>query len=130
MRRYERRRGAKVTGDADPEDVESRKRHRWIWSMGSRTQQATPVDAVGRVSTDSPGSEVASSLTRRMRGNQGDPSGGAPEGAHPRTSLNSEEEGGVWRKSETPIVAMRSGNADGVKGCRLERTSRRNMARH
>ena len=79
-----------------------------IWSMGSRTQQATPVDAVGRVSTDSPGSEVASSLTRRMRGNQGDPSGGAPEGAHPRTSLNSEEEGGVWRKSETPIVAMRS----------------------
>ncbi len=98
--------------------------------MGSRTQQATPVDAVGRVSTDSPGSEVASSLTRRMRGNQGDPSGGAPEGAHPRTSLNSEEEGGVWRKSETPIVAMRSGNADGVKGCRLERTSRRNMARH
>ena len=54
--------------------------------------------------------------------------------AHPRVRTldkpNSEEEGGVWRKSETPIVAMRSGNADGVKGCRLERTSRRNMARH
>ena len=52
------------------------------------------------------------------------------QAAHPRTSLNSEEEGGVWRKSETPIVATKSGNADGAKGCRLERTSRRNMARH
>ncbi len=46
--------------------------------MGSRTQQATTADAIGRVSTDSPGSEVASSFTKRMRGNQGDPSDGAP----------------------------------------------------
>ena len=34
------------------------------------------------------------------------------QAAHPRTSLKSEEEGGVWRKSETPIVAKKSGNAD------------------
>ena len=61
--------------------------------MGSRTQQATAADALERVSTDSPGSEVASSPTMRMRGNQGDPSDGAPAGAHLWTSLNSEEEG-------------------------------------
>ena len=50
--------------------------------------------------------------------------------AHPRTSLNSEEEGGGGRKSEVPIVAMNSGNAEGAKGRRCEITDRGNMARH
>jgi hypothetical protein len=47
--------------------------------------------------------------------------------AHPRTSVRSEEEGGGCRKSEAPIRAMRSGNADGAKGCRFEGTSQGDM---
>jgi hypothetical protein len=50
--------------------------------------------------------------------------------AHPRTSVRSEEEGGGCRKSEAPIRAMRSGNADGAKGCRFEGTGKGDMARH
>ena len=70
-----------------------------------------------------------SSFTWRLRGNQGDPAVGA-EKAHPWTSVRSEEEGGVCRKSEAPIGAMRSGNADGAKGCRFEGTGKGDMARH
>ena len=50
--------------------------------------------------------------------------------AHSQTSLNSEEEGRGYWKSEAPIVAMNSGNAEGAKGCRCEITDRGNMARH
>ena len=50
--------------------------------------------------------------------------------AHPWTSLRSEEEGGGCRKSEAPIRAMRSGNAEGAKGCRFEGTGKGDMARH
>jgi hypothetical protein len=70
-----------------------------------------------------------SSFTWRLRGNQGDPAVGVEE-AHPRTSVRSEEEGGGCRKSEAPIRAMRSGNAGGAKGCRLEGTGKGDMARH
>jgi hypothetical protein len=52
------------------------------------------------------------------------------DGAHLRTSVRSEEEGGDGRKSEAPIVAMKSGNADGAKGCRFETTGKADMARH
>ena len=54
----------------------------------------------------------------------------ARHSAHPPTSLESEDEGGGVRKSEAPIVAMNSGNAEGAKGCRCETTDRGNMARH
>ena len=65
-----------------------------------------------------PGSQTSSSLTLRMHGNHGDP-GGSPEGAgQSLTSLNSEEETESVGKSESPIVAMKSGNADGAKGRR------------
>src|SRR4030065_1411116 len=50
--------------------------------------------------------------------------------AHPRTSVRSEEEGGGCRKSEAPIGAMRSGNADGAKGCRFGRIGQGDMVRH
>ena len=50
--------------------------------------------------------------------------------AHPRTSVRSEEEGGGCRKSEAPIRVMRSGNADGAKGCRFEGTGQGDMGRH
>jgi len=49
--------------------------------------------------------------------------------AHPWTSVRSEEEGGGCRKSEAPIRAMKSGNADGAKGCRFERTGQGDMDR-
>ncbi len=54
----------------------------------------------------------------------------AQKQAHPRTSVKSEEEGGGCRKSEAPIRATRSGNADGAKGCRFERTGQGDMGRH
>jgi hypothetical protein len=54
----------------------------------------------------------------------------ARNNAYPPTSLIHEEEGGGWRKSEVPIVAMKSGNADGAKGCRFEITDKGNMTRH
>lgn len=51
-------------------------------------------------------------------------------GTHFLTSLNSEEGGGGDRKSEAPIVAVKSGNADGAKGRRSEKTDQGNMTRH
>jgi len=54
----------------------------------------------------------------------------AQKEAHPWTSVRSEEEGGGCRKSEAPIRAMRSGNADGAKGCRFGRTGQGDMGRH
>lgn len=54
-----------------------------------------------------------------MSGNQGDPVPGAQGGVHPSTSLNSEKEGGSHRESELPVVAKKSGNADGAKGRRF-----------
>src|SRR4030067_3184410 len=54
----------------------------------------------------------------------------AEKRAHPWTSVRSEEEGGGCRKSEAPIRAMRSGNADGAKGCRFEGTGQGAMGRH
>jgi len=54
----------------------------------------------------------------------------AQKKAHPRTGVRSEEEGGGCWKSEAPIGAMRSGNADGAKGCRFGRTGQGNMGRH
>jgi hypothetical protein len=54
----------------------------------------------------------------------------AQKRAHPWTSLKSEEEGGGCRKSEAPIRAMKSGNADGAKGCRFEGTGKGDMDRH
>jgi hypothetical protein len=50
--------------------------------------------------------------------------------AQSRTSLTSEEGAGSVGKSETPIVAMNSGNAEGAKGCRNEIAGRGDMPRH
>jgi RNA-directed DNA polymerase len=54
----------------------------------------------------------------------------AQKRAHPWTSVRSEEEGGGCRKSEVPIRAKNSGNADGAKGCRFEGMGKGDMARH
>jgi hypothetical protein len=72
---------------------------RWVPSP-SRQQSLT---RLWRVLRDAPGSEVASSLTLRLRGNQGDPAVGVDGIAHSRTSLKSEEEGSDGRKSGVPI---------------------------
>jgi hypothetical protein len=86
------------------------------WSMVSMGQQTTASRAYWQARGAAPGSESASSLTTRVRGNQGDPIAGASSPAHLLTSLNREEEGGGDRKSEAPIRAMISGNAEGAKG--------------
>jgi hypothetical protein len=70
------------------------------------------------------------SLAKRECGNQADPIVGASGRAHLLTSLDSEEGGGGERKSEAPIVATNSGNAEGAKGCRFEIADRGNMTRH
>ena len=54
----------------------------------------------------------------------------AQKKAHSRTSVRSEEEGGGCWKSEAPIRVMKSGNADGAKGCRFGRTGQGDMDRH
>ena len=98
--------------------------------MVSQSQQATATHAHWQAWAATPGSESASSLTTRVRGNQGDPIVGASSKAHLLTSLISEEEGGGDRKSEAPIRAMNSGNAEGAKGRRSEITGKGNMTRH
>ncbi len=72
---------------------------RWVPSP-SRQQSLARSRQVLR---DVPGSEVASSLTQRLRGNQGDPVVGVKGIAPPRTSVTSEEEGGDGRKSGVSI---------------------------
>src|SRR5262245_35340513 len=99
--------------------------------MVSQSQQATASRAYWQGRGVTPGSETASSLTRRVRGNRGDPIVGAcSRGARLLTSLNSEEGGGGDRKSEAPIRAVISGNAEGAKGRRSEITGKGNMTRH
>jgi len=79
-------------------------------------QQATVRQARRRVCRTHPGSQASSSSTLRTHGNRGDPGGSAEGAAQPLTSLNSEEEVESAGKSEPPILAMKSGNADGAKG--------------
>jgi hypothetical protein len=94
---------------------------KWVnRSMVSMGQQATTSRAHWQAREVTPGSESVSSLTTRLRGNQGDPIVGAGSKARLLTSLNSEEEGGGDRKSEAPIRALISGNAEGAKGRRSE----------
>lgn len=78
--------------------------------------------------TNIPGSQSVSSFTLSLCRNRGDPMVGAQ--AHLLPSLNSEKGGGDHRKSEMPIVAMKSGNSDGAKGRRFEITGNGYMTRH
>ncbi len=82
-----------VTGRADREGVESRKDlfGDGRWGLASSRQQTFA--RYERVQGSTPGSQAASSLTQRLRGNQGDPAVGVPMGARPWTSVRSEEEG-------------------------------------
>ena len=128
MRRQERRRGATVTGEADREGVEPRKDRYWERPMVLMGQQATVLCTLRRAQRATPGSKAVSSLTWRLRGNQGDPPVGVDE-TRSRTSVRSEEERGGWRKSEAPIRARKPGNAGGAKGCRYEATDRGDMVR-
>jgi len=98
--------------------------------MALTRQQATTRGAIGRVPRVPPGSEAVSSLRLRICGNQGDPVVGVQGGAHPLTSVRSEEAGGDGRKSEAPIVAVKPGNAGGAKGCRDEITGKGDTALH
>src|ERR1700674_527690 len=98
---------------------------KWVnWSKVSMGQQTTAPRAHWQARGATPGSESASSLTTRTRGNQGDPILGAGSKAHLPTSLNSEEEGGGDRKSEAPIRAMISGNAEEQRGVGLRQRMR------
>src|ERR1700675_2050166 len=98
--------------------------------MVSSGQQTTASRSAWQARETTPGSESASSLTTRVRGNQGEPIVGASSKAHLLTSLNSEEEGGDERKWEAPIRAMISGIAEGAQGRRSEIADGGNMTRH
>jgi hypothetical protein len=50
--------------------------------------------------------------------------------AHLLPSLNSEKRGRAHWTSEMPLVAMKSGNSDGVKGHRFEIMGNGYMTRH
>jgi hypothetical protein len=82
MRRHESRRGAKVTGDADPEGVEPPTF--WLVSAdGFVPPVGNEALRNGERRRYSPGSEALSSLTLRIRGHQGDLSVGPWEaGTH------------------------------------------------
>jgi hypothetical protein len=99
--------------------------------MVSANPQATVRQPKRRVCRTHPGSQTLPSLTFRTYGNHGDPGGSAEGVAQLPTSLNSEGEAGNVRKSESPILAMKSGNADGAKGRQYwDSESMANMPRH
>ena len=106
MRRHERKRDAKVTREGDPEGYSSEKTALGR-PMVLRYQQATLIRAKRQVRVGTPESQAATSFTRCFYGNPGD--------------------GMDRRESETPIVAAKSGNADGAKGRRFGKAGRGNM---
>ena len=109
--------------------VEVPKWSKWERADGFRTPAGNSVTCEMASTRAHPGSQAQSSLngegavTMEIRVT-------ARAIAHPPTSLASEDEGSVTRKSEAPIVAMNSGNSEGAKGCRREITDQGNMARH
>jgi hypothetical protein len=79
----------------------------------------------------SPGSQTSSSSMDRTSGNHGDPGMRAEGTVQLRTSLRVRKKVMHARKSESPIVALKSGNSDGVKGRQYwDRESMVNMPRH
>ena len=103
----------------------------WKEPMGSQSPQATVRQTRRRVCRTHPGSQTLPSLTFRTYGNHGDPGGSAEGGAQLPTSLNSEEEAGSTRKSESPIVATKPGSSGGAKGRQYwDSESMANMPRH
>jgi hypothetical protein len=105
--------------------------HQWKEPRASIVPQAMVRQTTRRVCRTHPGSQTSPSLTLRTYGNHGDPGESAEGVAQLPTSLNSEEEAGNARKSESPKVAMKSGNADGAKGWQYwDSESMANMPRH
>jgi hypothetical protein len=99
--------------------------------MVSKYPQATVQQAKRRACGTHPGSQTSPSLTARTYGNHGDPDGSVEGMTQLLTSLNSEDEVKNVRKSESPIVATKSGNADGAKGRQYwDSESMANMPRH
>jgi len=103
----------------------------WQGPRVSSDPQATVRQAARRAYRTHPGSQTSPSLTIRTYGNHGDPGGSADGAAQLPTSLSSEEEAGTVRKSESPILAMKPGNAGGAKGRQYwDSESMANMPRH
>ena len=103
----------------------------WREPRASQSPQAMIRQTKRRVCRIHPGSQASSSSIVRTYGNHGDPGGGAEGAAQLPTSLNSEEEVRIARKSESPIVAMKFGNASGAKGWQYwDNESMVNMPRH
>ena len=90
----------------------------WCLADGVGAPAGNSFFAFWRVEETTPGSKAASSLTTRLRGNQGDPQPARVVSAQFRTSLISEDGTGGMGKSGAPIVAMISGNAELAKGLR------------
>ena len=97
----------------------------------SKYPQAMVRQTRRRVCRTHPGSQASPSPTIRTYGNRGDPGGRTEGSVQLPTSLNSEEEVRAARKSESPIVAAKSGNSDGAKGRQYwDSESTANMPRH
>ena len=118
MRRHENRRGAKVTGDADPEGVEPRKL-RWRVPTGLAPRQATMHVASWSVAWILPGVRGRVEPDIESKWKPGRSVHRSAGGGHWRTSVKSEDVGGGVRKSEPSIVAMKLGNSGGAKGWRF-----------
>ena len=106
-------------------------KHKWLGPRALLRPQATVRQTRWRVGRAHPGSQTSSSSTFRIGGNHGDPGASAEGVAQLRTSLNSEEEAANARKSESPIVAVKPGNAGGAKGRQYwDSETMANMPRH
>ena len=109
----------------------SPEKNQWKEPMALKCPQATVQQAKRRACRTHPGSQASPSPTVRTYGNHGDPGGSVEGAAQSLTSLNSEEEAVSAGKSESPVVAVKSGNADGAKGGQYwDNESTANMPRH
>lgn len=127
MRRRERKRGTKVTRKGDPEGYSSEKtvlvKADGFEGPAGNTGTCAKVSAdrhpgvSGRAEFPN-GVSMATRETRYFVPGKRD---------NRRSSMNSKSGGMKWRESEAPIVAVKSGNADGAKGCRFGIAGRGNM---
>jgi hypothetical protein len=129
MRRHDRRRGAKVTGDADLEGVSPE----MVFSerAGGVNGPAGHSDVHTLASERHPSRDLR---PRRALQRECAVTKESRSSAHRTCALpdkrNSEGGSGVDRQSEAPVRAVKSGNADGAKGRRSGRTDQGDMTRH
>jgi hypothetical protein len=125
MRRQDSTRGPSGAGKAAAKTLSPERlvvvNGRW----GRRPSRQQPPQRHGRVAVTTPGSEVGSSVTSGVHGNQGGPVGGTWHSARrgcatEAASVKPERLGNADWESELRVVASKSGNADGAKAQRFQ----------